>query len=231
MICLANFYQSAPWRNLLSVLKSERLDPQGNLLCAHCGKPIVKKYDCIGHHTVPLTEENVNDAAISLNPALIMLVHHGCHNQIHNKLGHAEQKVYLVWGSPLSGKTSWVQENRNPGDLIVDMDSIWQCISGQKRYTKPPRLNSIAFMVRDQLIDSIRVRRGKWQNAYVIGGYPLIAERERLLSALGAESIHIDTDRETCLARLRCDPDRDFKEWSRYLADWWEKYSPRGSDF
>lgn len=226
MFCLATFYQSKPWRNLLKVLKSERLDAQGNLICAHCGKPIVKQYDCIGHHTILLTEENVNDADISLNPNRIQLVHHRCHNKIHNKLGHVQQKVYLVWGSPLSGKTSWAKSAMEPGDLLIDMDRIWQCISGQAPYVKPPRLNSIAFLLRDQLLDAVRVRRGKWHSAYIVGGYPLVSERERLLSSLGAESVHIDTDRETCIARLRCDENRNSKEWERYINDWWEKYSP-----
>jgi hypothetical protein len=31
------------------------------------------------------------------------------------------------------------------GDLIVDMDSIWECISGCGRYVKPNRILSIVF--------------------------------------------------------------------------------------
>ena len=178
---LSSFYRSKPWVDLMAVIRLER----GNI-CEHCGKPIVKKYDAIGHHKIELTEENVEDANIALNPDNIMLVHHRCHNIIHNKLGINAKQIYLVYGSPCSGKTTYVKENMNAGDLIIDMDNIWQCISGQQRYSKPNRLKGVAFMVRDNLIDAVRVRRGNWLNAYIIGGYPLIGERERLIKSLNA---------------------------------------------
>lgn len=219
------FYQSDPWIDLMGVLRIERVDDMGQVICEHCGKPIIKKYDCIGHHIIELTDENVHDAMISLNPDNIALVHHRCHNIIHNKLGYAGRQVFLVWGSPLSGKTTWVESVRNEGDLIVDMDSIWQCISGCGRYIKPNRLKQNAFAVRDLLIDMVKVRRGRWDVAYIIGGYPLISERERLLKSLGAREVFIDTPKEECLARLQ-DSDRDVEEWTKFIEEWWQRYSP-----
>ena len=38
---LRNFYKSREWERLLDVIKAERLTEEGELLCAHCGKPIV----------------------------------------------------------------------------------------------------------------------------------------------------------------------------------------------
>ena len=84
----------------------------------------------------------------------------------------------------MSGKTTWVNSVHQAGDLVVDMDSIWQCVSGLNRFQKPMALNAVVFGVRDYLIDSVRMRRGKWNNAYVIGGYPLISG-----------SIHLDIQR------------------------------------
>ena len=89
MITLYDFYRSKPWENLLKTLKMDRLNEQGELICEYCGKPIVRKYDCIGHHKIELTEDNFSDADISLNPDNIMLVHHKCHNIIHDKLQHS----------------------------------------------------------------------------------------------------------------------------------------------
>ena len=219
---LSSFYRSKPWIDLMAVIRLER----GNI-CEHCGKPIVKKYDAIGHHIIELTEENVEDANISLNPDNIMLVHHRCHNIIHNKLGINAKQVYLVYGSPCSGKTTYVRENMNAGDLIIDMDNIWQCISGQQRYSKPNRLKGVAFMVRDNLIDAVRVRRGNWLNAYIIGGYPLIGERERLIKALDAREIFIDTSKEDCIINLHNNPEnRDIPQWENFIFDWWEKFLP-----
>ncbi len=222
---LYNFYRSKQWENLLRVLRNERIDSQGNIICAHCGKPIVRAYDCIGHHVIELTEENYTDYNISLNPENIKLVHHKCHNIIHNKLYSNNRQVFIVYGSPLSGKSSWVTDNMAEGDLIIDMDSIWQCVSGCSRYVKPNRLKSVVFAVRDNLLESVKYRRGKWLNAYIIGGYPYEAERDRLADQLGARLIHIDTDKETCLQRLYAAEDRDVAEWTKYIEDWWLQYS------
>lgn len=222
---LYNFYRSDNWVNLLKVIRNERISPDGYNVCEYCGKPIVKAYDCIGHHKIELTEENYTDANISLNPDNIQLVHHRCHNQIHNKLSYSGRQVFIVYGSPLAGKSSWVKEAMNEGDLIVDMDNIWSCVSGCDRYVKPARLKSVVFSVRDNLIESVKYRRGKWLNAYVIGGYPYEAERLRLADQLGARLIHIDTDKAECLSRLANCEDRDYNEWSKYIEDYWLQFS------
>ena len=224
MYTLNNFYQSKEWRALLATLKMERVNEQGEIICAHCGEPITRKYDCIGHHKVALNERSVNDAAVALNPDNVVLVHHVCHNRIHNKLGHIARQVYLVWGSPLSGKSTYANEVAVWGDLIVDVDSIWQCISGRERYEKPARLKPVVFGIRDTLLDMVRHRCGSWRNAYVVGGYPLVNERERLMRSLGAREVYVESSQAECLARLKaCRDGRDVGEWRKYIDDWWRK--------
>lgn len=226
MFTVFSFYRSDEWRGLLDALKLERLNENGELICEYCGKPITRAYDCIGHHKEHLTEENVNDFNISLNPDLIELVHHRCHNYIHNKLGYAVREVYLVYGAPLSGKTSWVRENMSEGDLLIDIDDIWQCVSGCDRYIKPNRLKSVVFRVRDSLLDTVKYRFGKWNNAYIVGGYPLQSERERLCRELGAREIYIQCSRDECIERLRNCKDGRGDEWLKYIDEWFDKYTP-----
>lgn len=226
MFTLDTFYKTKQWQKLLNVIKMERVNDDGQIICWHCGKPIVNNYDCIGHHTIFLTEDNVNNADISLNPALIQLVHHRCHNLIHNKLGYTKREVFLVYGAPCSGKHTYVKSVSEPGDLIVDIDNIWQCVTNGDRYIKPGKLNAVVFKLRDELLQMVKYRLGKWDNAYIIGGYPLIGERERLCNALGAREIFIDTSKEECLLRLStCNDNRDKKLWETYIDDWFIKYS------
>ena len=54
MFTLSNFYKSKEWEALLEQLKLDRVGEAGILECEHCHKPIVKKYDCIGHHKIEL---------------------------------------------------------------------------------------------------------------------------------------------------------------------------------
>lgn len=229
---LSTFYRTKEWIKLREVLMHERQNVCGEIICEYCSKPIVHKYDCIGHHKIPLTESNVNDISISLCSDNISLVHHVCHNKIHNKLGSMPRQIYLVWGSPLSGKTSYVDTVRECGDLVVDIDSIWQCVSGCDRYIKPPELKSNVFGVRDVLLDMVKYRRGRWKNAYIVGGYPLISERERLIKSLDARDIFIDTPYKECIARLKIGRDeRKYVEWKKYIDDWWKQANipPQGT--
>ena len=225
MYTLENFYKSKQWQKLLEVIKLERVNEDGQIICWHCKKPIINKYDCIAHHTIFLTEENVNNADISLNPKLIKLVHHRCHNLIHNKLGYTKREIFLVYGSPLSGKSTYVKSVAEPGDLIIDINSIWLAVSGCTN-SKPPKLNSVVFGLRDKLIEMVKYRVGKWDNCYIIGGYPLISERERLCKELGAREIFIDTPKEVCLQRLQESEDRDLSDYSKFIEDWWRKFLP-----
>lgn len=231
MYTLDNFYQSKQWQKLLISIKAERLNDKGQTVCEYCGKPITLAYDCIGHHKDELTEENVNDVYISLNPDNVMLVHHKCHNIIHNKLGYKNRGIWLVYGSPLSGKSTYTNNVKSEGDLIVDMDSIWEGISGCKRYVKPNRLKGVAFAIRNELLDAIKYRRGMWNNAYIIGGYPLQSERERLCKELGAKEIYIESTLEECMNRLMT-LDKDdsratqIKEWTAYIEEWYRLYTP-----
>ena len=127
---LFEFYRSKEWADFRKVVIAERDQEDGFEHDEYTGKPIVKAYDIILHHKIELTEENVHDYTISLNPDNIMIVSHKTHNIIHNKLGYKVRGVFIVYGAPLAGKSSWVKDNMTEGDLVIDIDSIWQMVSG-----------------------------------------------------------------------------------------------------
>lgn len=214
-----SFYRSKEWERLRSRLMNERVNDDGQLVCAICGKPIVNKYDCIAHHKIELTEENVNDFEISFNPENIELIHFRCHNEQHHRFGGFEQRVFLVYGAPCSGKSTWVHEQATPDDIIVDIDAIWEAVSICDKYHKPKRLKANVFGVRDALIDQIRTRTGMWINCYIVGGYPLRSDRDRLCELLRADTVFIDTDKETCLRRAQD------ATWRDYVEEWFDSYT------
>lgn len=226
---LFSFYRSREWEKFRQTVIAERMRDDGFVYDEVTDKPITKAYDIILHHKIELTEENVNDYDISLNPQNIMIVSHRTHNYLHDKLGYSRRQVYLVYGAPLSGKSTWVKDSMSAGDLIIDIDSIWQCVSNLPRYEKPAKLKSVVFKVRDCLLEAVKYRLGKWNNAYVIGGYPLQGERERLIKELGAREVFINTSEEECLERLAAAGDgRDKAEWEGYIREWFERYDPPG---
>lgn len=227
---LSQFYTSDEWRGFRASLLSERVNPNDGILYdEHNGQPLLNSYDIVAHHKIPLTMQNVNDYSISLNPKNIMLVSHRSHNEIHARYGFAMlKKVYYVYGAPCSGKTTFVRESKGNSDLVLDIDLIWQAVTGGALYEKPDALKAAVFALRDTLLDIVKTRSGKWERAWVIEGGALKSDRERRISALGAEDIFIQCDKETCLQRLASDNTRELvrEQWRGYIDDWFNRYQP-----
>lgn len=225
---LSQFYNSEEWKRFRAGLIHSRVNSaDGILYCEHSGKPLLNSFDIVAHHKIPLTMQNVNDFSISLNPANIMLVSHQAHNEIHSRFGYGRgKKVYFVHGAPCSGKTAFVNSIKGNSDLIVDVDNIWQCITGRERYYKPNALKQDMFAVRDCLIDRVKRRVGNWDTAWIISSEEFKTPREELAKRCGAELIHIDTSREVCIERLYKDESRrDVREqWLKYIDDYFTRY-------
>ena len=111
---------------------------------------------------------------------------------------------------------------------IGDIDSLWEAVTG-KRYVKPWKLRSVVFRMRDDLIDAIKFRFGKWNNAYIIGGYAAEGQRERLAQELGARLVFIEATQDECLRRLANDTERDAEEWSNFIFEWFDLYGAGSS--
>lgn len=223
---LSQFYTSDEWRGFRASLLSERVNPNDGILYdEHNGKPLLNSYDIVAHHKIPLTMQNVNDYSISLNPENIMLVSHRSHNEIHARYGFATlKKVYYVYGAPCSGKTTFVRESKGNSDLVLDIDLIWQAVTGGALYEKPDALKAAVFALRDTLLDIVKTRMGKWERAWVLSADGNKAARERSIKALGAEPIEIDTDKETCLARLHKNPNgRNVEMWTGFIEKYFER--------
>lgn len=208
---LFSFYRSKEWEALREAVVLER-----GAVCEYCHKPIVKAYDAICHHKTELTEANVNDYNVSLNADNIMVVHHKCHNDIHQRFGTFTRHIYIVWGSPCSGKSAYVNEAAGKDDLIIDIDRIYSAVN----LGRSGRIYGNVMELYRQMIDMVRCRSGRWANAWIVRGFPLSMDRERLANELGAELIHIDTSREECEAEAM----NRGGDWSKWVADWWSKY-------
>ena len=222
---LSEFYTSKEWLDFRAVLIEQRKHPDGFVYDEVTGKRIVKAYDIILHHKIELTLENVNDANITLNPENIQIVSFKTHNAIHNRFGRWTRHIYLVYGCPLAGKKTYVQECAGIHDLIIDIDKIYSCISNNPPYIKSGRLYDNMRTVYDALLGDVKRKNGKWINAFIIGGFPFKGERERTAAEYGAELIYIDCTQEEAQARLQAAQDgRDKVEYSKYISTWFTRY-------
>jgi len=214
---LHSFYCSKAWRDLAYRLKIER-----GGRCERTGEIFTNMSQLIAHHKEPLTEDNVDDTAIALNPNNIEVISLKEHNKEHRRFGN-KQNIYIVWGPPLSGKTTLVRQLMQYGDIVLDIDALWQAVTMQPEYVKPKNVRFNIFALRDALLDQIKTRYGQWYDAWIVGSYPEKYERERLAQTLGAELIYCESTKEECLERL----ERSGRPvvWREYIEEWFEKFN------
>ena len=198
-------------------------------VCAKCGG-VFDISELRPHHKVELTLDNIDDVNVTLNPDNIEVLCHDCHNAAHKLFGYVvgAKHVYLVYGSPCAGKTTYVNSVATRNDLIVDLDKIHRAICICGLYDKPDATKRVAFNVRDYLLDEVRTAtpRRKWQDAYIIGTYPDRIDRDMFVQDYGAELVHIDTSKEECIKRAYQDIERSSIRDAviGWINAYWERY-------
>ena len=238
---VTQFYNGSDWANCKAQVTQERLK-DGALYCEHCGKLILKSFNpnaknnkgaIVYHHKQYLTNQNVNDASIAIAPSNISILHWHCHNIVHGRFNGVavavERKVYIVTGASCSGKTTFVRERMQEGDIVFDIDDLWQMLSGQPRYIKPDTLKTAVFNIRRNIKEQIAGGAGNWRNAYIIESLPLATDRKReaeRYKAFNTEIITMEANREECLNRLYAMPEgRDIKAYEKYINDYFDDYT------
>ena len=224
---LKKFYKSKEWRNL-----RERLILERGTICEDCKKQIVESRFIQLHHIIELTETNYLDSNISLNPSNIKVLCQQCHNKTHGRWCKGAIRkpkgVYIIYGPPMSGKTTYVKENMQRGDIIVDMDRLYEAVTLLPRYDKPNCLKYNVLAIRNSILDNIKTRYGSFNSAWIIGGYADKYQREQLVKELGAKAILIKATKEDCIYRLQYSNDyrqENQEEWTSYINKWFETFS------
>lgn len=112
--------------------------------------------------------------------------------------------VYLICGSPCSGKTTYVQEHFQTGDIVCDVDKLYSSLCFNEEHKSELYAQEIAQELYGGLIEIIRNRKGHWKNAYVIC---LANTDERIADMMertkADKCIFIDTPIEVCLERAK----------------------------
>lgn len=115
--------------------------------------------------------------------------------------------VYLIYGSPCSGKSTYIEEHMNDGDLVCDVDLIYSAISNHDAHDADLYVHEIALRLRSQLLDIIRDRVGGWNNAYVVSIANTPETLKRDMERVKAdECVFIDTPYEVCMERAKNRP-------------------------
>ncbi len=221
------FYTSRTWRKF-----RELVITQSEGMCSKCHKVFPDTSQLEVHHKKYLKNDDFNKPELAYNLDNVEVICHECHNKEHSRFGYDSPKeVILVYGPPLSGKTTFVKENKYFTDIVLDLDKLQEALTLEPVYSRNTKATtSVLFRLRDTVLDLVKVRYGSWRRAWIIGGYPNSFDRDRLIEQLRVTEIFfMDVTKEECLSRLERVSDERFTykaDWTKYIDDWFKQYTP-----
>ena len=132
--------------------------------------------------------------------------------------------VTLVAGPPGSGKSRYVEEHMQWGDLVYDFDTIMVALTNQPMYDRPEPVTAIALHMRDALIDRL-TRTNTVHRAWIIDSAPTKAQRQPYIT-LGATPVVLAVPAHECVARIAADPRRSdhVNHWRAIIETWWRQH-------
>ena len=125
--------------------------------------------------------------------------------------------VYLVCGSPCSGKSTYIKEHVGDNDLVCDVDLLYTAIGNHDAHDADLNVHETALLLKERLLDIIRDRDGGWSNAFVVSIANTKAKLKADMERINAdECILIDTPMDVCMERAKERP-----EYFRWLIQEW----------
>lgn len=112
--------------------------------------------------------------------------------------------VYLVYGSPCSGKSTYIKEHKKHGDIVCDVDRLYSAISLDEEHYTELYAQEVASKLNEALLDIVRNRDGHWKDAYVVSIANTHEKVKLAKERVNAdECIFIDTSFEVCMERAK----------------------------
>lgn len=125
----------------------------------------------------------------------------------------------IVGGPPCAGKSSYVHDRSQRGDLIYDYDTLHMALSGQGSHDHLDEIRPYVLAARNRVLDLVAL--DDEQPVWVISSSPKMAELSRLQTLINAELVVLNVSREE--AHQRCEASGRPAEWHGYIDNWFEQ--------
>lgn len=138
--------------------------------------------------------------------------------------------VTLVCGPPASGKSTYVEQHKGDGDLVIDLDAIASEMAGTTLHTWGIKWLGGAVRKRNEILANLHKDDARrYDRAWLIVTEPKAEDRQWWVDRLGVSRVVvIETDSAKCEARMMTDHERSSRCGS--ALTWWKNYTPRIED-
>ena len=110
--------------------------------------------------------------------------------------------IHIVSGPPCAGKSTYVKENAQEGDLRIDYDLIAQALGAMNSHAAEGLVKQAAFDAREGAIKTALSRPEA--ESWIIHTSPS-EEHLKMSKDAGAEFVRLDPGKEECLTRAQAD--------------------------
>ncbi len=134
--------------------------------------------------------------------------------------------LHVITGPPCAGKSTYVREHAQDGDVRVDFDVLAQALGSVVAHGSEGHVREAAFKARNAAVNYL-LDNADDAEGWIIHSSPADWQLEAY-EKVGAELIALDTDMETCLERAEQDG-RPPEEADKIRA--WFDTAPKGAFF
>lgn len=135
--------------------------------------------------------------------------------------------VYLICGPPCSGKSTWVDQHFQDGDIVLDYDAIMQALSRRavhETLTPAKQMALEMFWAGAKNLPGTSDGRDIDGDIYVVATMPAATQRLSTAREMGADVVLLDPGIDVCLERAQHYPDPQATVAS--IQSWYERYTP-----
>lgn len=226
-----DFYHSLAWEKA-----REQVLIRDHYLCQHCLKEKrITPADMV-HHIMPVRTH----WHLRLVLSNLVSLCNACHRKVHSRMVEQDRNhiipewlepsaipLTIVCGPSGSGKTTYVRDQADPEDIVIDLDEIKSRLSGMPWYRAGKEWTRPAIDERNRMLEQLSQEIGK--QAWFIVSAPKSEERRKWKKILKPKKIVVlEIPYNVCEERLKRD-ERRSDQWERFAAlakEWWRLYTP-----
>lgn len=135
---------------------------------------------CTGRATEVDHRVSPHDGGAWLDPANLRASCRACNasrgsrraSWVRSEAWKAGPPITLVWGPPLSGKSTYVEQHARPGDLVVDYDKIGEALLPGATRVEAQQSHEVISAARNAVLRRIRLNQTGARRIWIISTNP-----------------------------------------------------------